>query len=1569
MIHTLYKHLIGVLFLVFVTGTECVLAQETVLGQDELGGRKALVGPDCLVNQFASNVALLGGIDSLENLVDENLNNCATFTTGVSVGVTEQPLFSIKDMKNTYKAGTEAGFCMMSSESSGLLSLNVIQLFSIRAYNNGKLIATYPVSSGQSGSGVGLDLIKIPGTENLAVNLTCTPDADFDELYLDISGGLDVSVIKELKFKYAFVGKPRQCLMTTEGIKDYAAATGQAGPDGMNAIVKPNGDAVPVLVPFPIIQSELNKLIDDNTDNSCSVTNVVSIGYKGAVKLSSDPNEPICSKKNESPDPTVIFPAGSEVGFVYQNVSALNLKLGNYVVIKVFNTDGTVQEERVDASVLSLIVAEGGKMTSSVIAEKDFYAAEIGFYTIVNANLGNLGVYYGFVNEGPKVEHRCAINPTADVEICESQTSYQLMTNPDVTVKWSLDESSPEKNDVTVTSSGKVTFSGNVDSDNGKTYIFRATAVSCTHTPQCYELVTIHRGGNSYDGGCSEPLYNTDDENGIYELSSEIYESSGSLVSISNLKNPEYILNGDLDDYAVYTGGLSIASNLRVIGVKTKDNTSIVLSDEQQPKTKRIGFVVEANSTFLNADVLQFFQIRCYKDRKEVYKSIIDETNTVGVGLIGEEQSQKIRFSIEVPEDIQFDEFMLWTSGVLKLDLSELRIYYPFIEDASLKCTDPMKCADIISMDNGAKACPDLHFQTASVAGVIKDLGYLVDNDDNTYFLYQNTVQVGSGLTVKVSLGKTLDYHNQLGIIMDNKTLLAGIKLGSWITVETYCYGKATGDKFNNWGVLGLNLIGYGDKNYLICNPTKYYDEVRITFSGVANVLEGFKLYGLFTRNDKNLNGIPDCMDPDQNCSVSMNLATNKICVGNKLLLTGTFPIGTTSVTVEAPDQNSFKQTIQNASPEKDGTPFSVEIPTVKAGVSLPILVYGPDGKYMDGVTYDVHPLKAEWRVKPISVDWNEPNNWAENMTPYCCTNVIIPDGATMYPVLESNVDNPADTYCCDGIYFKADGDVNATPAQVINVPELAYHKAWVDVKMMPNRYYLFSAPLKNTHTGDLFVPAEMNGKQTGLEFVDLNEDNTPQNRFNPQVFQRKWHSTLNVRLLDNITYGKGEVRTDNWNETKQEDADWTSPFNALNHTYTCTEGFSVWVDNGNLDRNESVIFRLPKQHSYYNYYTPDGIMLDEYEGIKDDGYNYNVNNTSLSRDDNTRFIYEGVSANLAIANNDYPESKKYALEDVLKIVATINNDGKDFMIGNPFMSDIDIKTFLQENNNVSGLKRYNGAEYISYNLDEDGNLQSSAAGNALIEPLESFIVTSNMPESKNLTVSFTRAMMLNTVNSEKVYSMSSDKVSSASSLNVIAESNEQSSSILISDNPNVPRSERMSDPDIKPSVALSVLDENSVYDIYGTDQAEIPLVVQLSEDNAHIKFHFESNGAFDKNDWKLIDQYTGDSYLLNDSIVLKDVSTCLGRFVLQSQKRMNEMEGGTSRQVYVLSSQGEKITLASKSVEIKHVTVWGRDGKQIADKNVEAMSCVIEGLSEKIALIRVLLADGNVEQIKMLIQ
>ena len=104
----------------------------------------------------------------------------------------------------------------------------------------------------------------------------------------------------------------------------------------------------------------------------------------------------------------------------------------------------------------------------------------------------------------------------------------------------------------------------------------------------------------------------------------------------------------------------------------------------------------------------------------------------VGVGLIGSEQSQKIRYSVKVPANVDFDEFQLWTSGVLNLGLNTLRIYYGFMESADDDCSDPLKngCALAVSTEEtNASLSLQIPFQTVSVAGTLVNGDLLLDGE------------------------------------------------------------------------------------------------------------------------------------------------------------------------------------------------------------------------------------------------------------------------------------------------------------------------------------------------------------------------------------------------------------------------------------------------------------------------------------------------------------------------------------------------------------------------------------------------------------------------------------------------------------------------------------------------------------------------------------------------------------------------------------------------------------------------------------------------------------------------
>lgn len=814
--------------------TEAATPEKVFVKKDDLTNRRALVGEDCLVNQFAVSANLLTNYKNMEAVTDEDLTNFATIT-GVNVGVGERPIFSVKDMKHVYEAGTTAGFSVVSTEGGGLLTLELIKMFTISYYLDGKLMGTQVVTEGQSGTGLGLDLIKLPNTDAVSVDLTITPKQNFDEIYLHI-GGVDVSAIQELSVKYAFVGDSKEYPLTHSSLNNNFNG---AKITGFNAMPWPN-------------KKKVDKVFfgDDLTDKLG--TGGIAIAEWCHLLIKTDHT----------------FETGTEVGFKYESKGLLNLDLGGYTLIQLFDKNGNkVQEETVKAGILGLGVVEGGVTKTSIIARQPFSQAKLMIGAAIGLSLGEAaGIYYGFVKKKPDVSHRCPINATTNSSICGAVGTMQLDWNKAVKVEWSVQEK-PEGSKVQVNKETGFVTDLDIDGD----YTFKATAVNCNATPQCFETVSIRKGGNdAEEHNPNGVIINPTDQKVRYAISDKIHESSGSLLSISDMKNPASLLDASFNNYATYKSGLGVANDLCMVGLKTIDGQPF--QTETQTKaagaTKRVGFVVENASTFLDAKVLEYFQIRLYRNGERVKGEgiplVIEETNTIGVGLIGAEKSQKVRYSIEVPAATEFDEFQLWKSGVLDLGLSSLRIFYGFIE-SSENYVDPVNNSSttIISRENtNARLSIDIPFQTVAAAQALTDAYRLIDNDMETSMMYMNTVGVGTGVVLKVKLGRMADKRQQLGIAISNNTYLAGVGVGSWMTVSTWRDGVEQ-EKFTNWNTVGLDVIGLGDKKFLLSQPVLPYDEVHIALAGVVGALDGQHIYGIFLRDDLDRDGLPDYMDPE----------------------------------------------------------------------------------------------------------------------------------------------------------------------------------------------------------------------------------------------------------------------------------------------------------------------------------------------------------------------------------------------------------------------------------------------------------------------------------------------------------------------------------------------------------------------------------------------------------------------------------------------------------------------------------------------------------------------------------
>ena len=95
-------------------------------------------------------------------------------------------------------------------------------------------------------------------------------------------------------------------------------------------------------------------------------------------------------------------------------------------------------------------------------------------------------------------------------------------------------------------------------------------------------------------------------------MDKDIPDGTGSFVSISGLENGQNILDKDYGNYATYVGGLALFNNLAITGVKRTDGLMFD-GDKEGQQAVNVGFVVESDNEVIDAKVLEFFQIRCYK--------------------------------------------------------------------------------------------------------------------------------------------------------------------------------------------------------------------------------------------------------------------------------------------------------------------------------------------------------------------------------------------------------------------------------------------------------------------------------------------------------------------------------------------------------------------------------------------------------------------------------------------------------------------------------------------------------------------------------------------------------------------------------------------------------------------------------------------------------------------------------------------------------------------------------------------------------------------------------------------
>lgn len=1491
-------------------------------------GCRPLLAPDCVVDDIIDEVGVLSDKHATySNLLDADLTNETKINTVLAdIGLGYKPIVSIRDIKNVYKGGNgmKAGFMVADSKVS-LLSLDLLKTFVISLYNDNQLVYTAPIND-QDGTLLNLGLVDFGekgGNMEFSISV---PEKDkdgkeliFDEIALGTTG-VNLDVLKTLSFYYGFVGESRTEINRANLGTELTSSENNALVDGNP---ETNDTWRPFLVDWHTSEINCHKVIDDLQ--------------------------------------------GKEIGFVFSSASALGVEILPQVKITFISTGtgrfgGNEKDEHsISQKLVGVELASNQQIIYSATPKAGFRwdRVEISIFG-VKIKFGKSKLSHAFVRDIqiPDEAKKHALNLSSDALLCEDEKEYTLTS--DVNVTWSLkqvldlygktDITEACKSGVTIdpttlTKSAKVTFA---TSAGAGIYIFEAKDEDgCTGTVTLTRGKTQEMEDASASWICGNILNKEADKVHLEN------PKGGALISIDKLNNAENILDGNLNTYASYAKGLQLAAHTGIVSVKKDEGTF-------GEDASVVGFVAETPNTLLGADVLKFYNIVLYKDGEQVYSSVVSENNTVQAALLGAPGSAKVRYAIEVPQEYvgQFDEFTLFTSGVLNLDLTgkSLKIYGAFVSDDStcIKPSDPLDhlgVTSITSQNTGAT----FNYSKTGNAGLVKavtvlaNLGYLLDGTsltddgaDKGAVSYAVANVLGS-TDITVKTGRKFSGKRWVGFVIKVPTGIGDVDLLTDMEIKAYNNGELVGDS-ESGSFLSANLIGWTDYAYVSCYTDQPFDEVTFTNKKLIEALKTVQYLGFYTYADKDGDGIPDEEDPDfcePPVEIDLNPSLSDI---NSICESSTEEKLEVKIWAEHVSELAYSlRDIDKSKIIEQGTLKSISDPVghFEHTIDFQTLnlssgryefeVWMPNKPLFNSVrkSFVVHPTRTYWMPKNNSTDWNLWENWSDGVPVIGCTDVVIPGQSATFPVLKAFVGSdvqPADYNSCKGIHF-------GFGAEMLGTQHLNYDKAWMDLELSLGRYYMLSVPLKGMYTGDFFVSKGMNGVQSNDFFTPLDTLASPEERFAPRVLQRLWACSapivepIEVNGPTDAENGKG--KTVSFDETR-----WTPPFNALAQSYEEGKGFSLKAGKESLSVTK-VRFRFPKEHTTYFYYNEDGFKTDLFE--------------TLDRTDNGRLFTDGIT---------WPLVLNYTLE----------TESNTFLVGNPFMAHINIGKFLKENSSVTSVKVYDGNAANSLILC-DGKLLTNGVDEdwTSIAPMQSFFVTFATP-AKTAQISITEEMLETKPGGDQPLRIAprAESVNEKDELVIeaCADSTIAYAKVVFNNTSEaayVPGEDAvlLVDDEVKPRVVVYTMADDHAVDIQQTPDADrISIGVAMSK-AAPLTLKFTGRAI---SQWKLYDAQTRHLYDLSvsDSVSLGRVDCNAGRFTLVKAGTEDKLNLENQGLLVSRTAPGAITVASADQLPIKHCAVYAADGHLISQWEGEAMS--VEGIKAEtgVNMVRAIKSDGS---------
>lgn len=1344
--------------------------------------RVPLVGEGRVINQITKNlVGVLSNSDNkLEYLVDKNLDNSVSLKglAEVNAGL---PILSVKDVNRVYydsSNGIKVGF--LYKAPGGLLSLNVLQGFWVKTYLKGK----EQDGSSTSGSGdkfqlLNLNLLNVSGGLS---EISFTTTKPFDEVRIGCAS-ISVEVLSGLEFYYAFVGENPKKIAAKE--HEYPDAKQERPSTNITDLLGRN-------------------LVDSDISNgpTCELlSGLVGGGLTCRVDFGAT------------------IPVGSEVGYYTTGGGLASISLGATKLNAYDTGDNNPQSINTKSGIGVSALVGGAREFSMILTKKDTRRLELDLPSGINL-LSAVKVHYAYSRDPVEIDVSSYFTIGNDTI---STDYYNLPTPSEGTVIYSLISWPSGATSPSISGNHMTGMTVNGD------YVVKAVYTR-EEKETSWSYAVIHRNKKEAVAGCNTMMINTSGNEGQYT----VVESSGSQGGISlfnKINNRQNLVDGDYTNYAEATNVLSLIQFGSLAGVHSSQDIA-----PQGGKT-RVGFVMQTNNQLLGADVLKFFFIRLYKDGEEVFSGLTAENDAVGVGLVGNDGS-KLRFYVET--DRTFDQVELWTAGLLNVNLNTFRLYYAFYEPVTCEeyAGTSEACMEMITAQKHGATINYAETKSSSVASVgatTNNLSYVIDNSQQTAASIVAGVSLISRSTVAVKFN-SIRGGQPLGAILRTPGYVLNASVLQNVTIAAYNGGQAVASESTSSGLASIEVISDAGLAYMEVTPLQDYNEVRISFPSLADALETVWLSGFYIRPDANGNGIPDCaeeLEVQGEIDIVYRGITEHVCVdettylGNVRISVDAKPelLGTELTFTCYPYNGNGQKIEQEAALQQDNNGYFFEL-------SLPVGDYSISGlSTYNGLRAQVHPLKTTWKRNASDTDWNNWNNWTDG-SPWGCTNVVIPAGATRYPNLNAwgSVDKFYGGNYCANIHFEPG-------AAVLNTQYLEYDCAYVEMEVQSGMYHMISTPLHGMVTGDMFVSPEM-----PAYFTPLNGATYREVRHNPVVRQKMYS-----RAVTTATSGT--------NGTVAATVDWSRTFNAVAQPYEQAQGIKMMVGN---DWGTSYRLRFPKAYTEYNYYTLSGGWVKK-ETLPEGARNMNG-----------KFAYEVIGFNPENAGSSFTFELRNEEQGATYFVA-----------GNPFMSYLDIKTFLTENKQsvqairiIDSENIFGGEEgLVRISLGENGDLSFDVAGEQsnTIAPLQAFYVeVSGDYASDNVNITYTSNMFVQPSASTATRSSRSASVPTAGEMKISAVSGNSVSSCSLlhsagaSDAYNAKEDiVSLIDEDFMPKVKVYTVADKRALDIQKMSNAtRVGLGFMVKDGSQQTEFTLDYGSNW--KGWTLVDKQTGKRYLLD---------------------------------------------------------------------------------------------------------